>query len=305
MNSVTKFLARITAMQWFVVLTVVTVTLVLALPPDPKALATLHVSSAGYRLALLILLIPYVVIWFFGFFAYGKLRSYVGYLHKSKEDAAFRTILLGMGVLAFGLIIPTAISEVLGSIAAHHTGFKPAATIISNYLTLLVALSVFTLIGSGARQLTLMGKNRPTLQGIRVFAAIFIVIGVLFTHLIMRNWHGNNPYYLNSAWLMLTYIAPYLFAWFMGLLCAYELFLYARSVKAVLYRRGLNQLAYGLGVVIAGDIAVQFVSSALANGKHLTVGLIVLIDYTVLLAILVGLIVMALGTKKLQKIEEV
>ena len=213
--------------------------------------------------------------------------------------------MIGMGVLAFGLVIPTAISLIMGAVVSHHHRFKPSSVIINNYLGLLVALVAFVYINNGSHLLTKLGKNRPRLVGLRLFALLFITLGAIFTSLVV-NYHVKHSqvYYLNTPLLIITFIIPTLFAWFVAILSAYEFGMYAKFIKGSLYRTALRQFSRGIIIVISGSVASEFVDNTFAAKVSNSLGSLLLAEYMLLAIIAVGLIVMALGAKKLKKIEE-
>jgi hypothetical protein len=292
-------------MTWFVILAVIICGLALILPPDPHTLRQLHISSVGYRVAVLVLLVPYGIIWYAAFYTFAKLREYAQTIRGSQDGKAFRNIMIGMGVLAFGLVVPTAISLIMQSIGARHQGFKPATVIVQNYLGLLTALFSFAYINNGTHVLTKLGKKRPSLAGIRIFTLFFIALSVVFTYLVMNYHTKHNVYHLDTPLLIATFVIPGLFAWFLALLSAYEFRLYAKFAKGLLYRQALRQFSYGIVLVIASSVANQFISNTFAEKITHSVGSLLLVDYALLALMAVGLIMMALGTKKLKKIEEV
>jgi hypothetical protein len=280
--------------------------LALGLPPDPSSLHQLHTTRDAYRLAVAFLLIPYIVIWYFGFFAYGRLLKYLPHIVGSKEEAAFRQVTIGMGLLAFGLIVPTILSLVLSYVGVHSHSLKAAMAVISNYIGLLVPVLAFTLVGSGVHKLAVLTKVRPSYNNILSFMAGFCVIGVVYCYLVLHNmFTSGSPYHLSLWPLLITYITPYLYAWFVGLYCVFELRLYAMKSPGKLYRQSLSRFSKGLLVAICGSISIQFIGSALSNNKHLQLAPVLLLDYLLLIVIAVGLALMASGTKSLQRIEEV
>jgi hypothetical protein len=292
-------------MRWFVVLTVIAVGLALGLPPDPQSVKELHTTETAYRLAIAVLLIPYILIWYASFYAYAKLSEYSRPLKRSKDGLGFHKITLGMGLLAFVLVIPTIISLILGIFAAHNPDFKTAATVINNYLGLFPGLLAFVILYNGARALvrTVSGATRK--GDIRWSAPWFLLLSVVFSHLVIENQYRHHSYHLNLWVLIITFIVPFLYAWMVGLLCAYDLRLYADSVKGLLYKRGIRQFANGIAITIVGSIAIQFVNIALTERLKNTLGFVLLIDYLLLAIVLVGLMFMAFGTKKLKRLEEV
>jgi hypothetical protein len=211
-----------------------------------------------------------------------------------------------MGLLAFGLILPTILSIVLTYVGVRDHGLKAPMAVISNYVALLVPVSVFTLVGSGVHKLALITKVRPSYKGILSFMAIFTLIGVIYCYLVLHNlFNSGSPYHLSLWPLLITYITPYLYAWFVGLFCVFELRLHALKSPGKLYRQSLSRFSKGLLVAICGSIFIQFIGSALSNNKHLELAPVLLLDYLLLIVVAVGLALMASGTKGLQRIEEV
>jgi hypothetical protein len=295
---------RLTPLTWFGILSLLTVGLALGLPPDPSAVHQLHTSAVAYRVAIAVLLIPYVFIWYLGFYTFAKLQAYTKPIKNTKDGKAFHTITLGMGVLAFSLVIPTTIALVLNYLAVRHPSFKTASIVIDNYLGLYPGLIAFLLLFNGSRLLLRTVKGSAEQIDLRWHAPWFLLLGVTFSHLVTQNRYLYHPYHLSTELLIITIIVPYLYGWLVGLLCAYQLRLYAKTVEGLLYRQAVQQFANGIAVAIAGSIAIQFVNTTLAKRLNTSLGAILLVDYLLLILVAIGLILMALGTKKLRKIEE-
>ncbi|HSW80557.1 MAG TPA: hypothetical protein VLG47_07310 [Candidatus Saccharimonadales bacterium] len=291
-------------MAWFIILAVIGSLLALGLPPDPHTLQQLNISSMEYRLAILALLIPYGVIWYTAFYAFEKLRLYAHSIKGFDDGKAFQSIMVGMGVLAFGLIVPMITALIMNNIVMHNDAFKPASVIIENYVSLLFELIAFIYINNGTYKLLTLSKNKASLAGMRNFALIIISLSVIFTALVMNYHSQHEVYYLNTPVLIVTFIIPQLFAWFVAILSAYQFRLYAKFANGLLYRKLLSQLSNGIVVAITGAIAIQFVDNTFAAKFKHSLGAILVIDYILLAIIAWGLILMALGAKKLKKIED-
>lgn len=296
---------KLTPLTWFVILALIAIGLALGLPPDPQAVQHLHTSSAAYRLAIAVLLIPYILIWYASFYAFSRLLEYSRPLKNSKDGAAFDKLTWGMGVLAFSLVIPTIISLILSNIATHDRSFQATATITNNYLSLFPGMLAFLLLYNGARALLQTTRNWNQKLDLRWHAPWFLLLGVLFTRLTIQNQYRGNPYHLTMWLLLITFIVPYLYGWLVGLLSAYELHIYAKTVRGSLYRRAIRQFASGITVTIMGSIAIQFINITLAHRIDSSLISVLLIDYGLLIIIAVGLVLMAFGTKKLKKLEEI
>jgi hypothetical protein len=297
---------KLTPITCFLILAIIAIGLALGLSPDPHAVRQLHTSAGAYRLAIAALLIPYVLIWYASFYTFGKLRDYSEPLKGTKDGAAFQKITVAMGVLAFSLVIPTILSLILNNIAAHHESFKAASVIIDNYLGLFPGLLAFLLLYNGARMLRrTASRGRAQKLDLRWHAPWFLLLSVLFSHLTIDNYYRSHPYHLTLWLLIVTFIVPYLYGWVVGLLSAYDLWLYAKAVPGLLYKRAIRLFASGITVVILGSIAIQFVSITITQRLSDSLGAVLLIDYGLLIIVTIGLFLMAFGTKQLQKIEEV
>lgn len=292
-------------MRLFAVLVVITLALALGLSPDPHVLRELHTTSTNYHLAIAALLVPYIVIWYVSFYTFAKLLEYSSPLRSTKDGAAFHKIAIGMGVLAYSLVVPTMLSLILNDIAAYDALFRTAAIIINNYLGLFPGLVSFLLLYNGSRSLLRTARGSTEKLDLRWHLPWFVLLSVMFSHLTIENDYRWHPYHLPLWLLVPTYITPYIYAWSVGLLCTYDLNLYAKTVPGALYRQAIKRFAAGIGVVIGASIAFQFLNVTVAQRIDRSLASVLLVDYMLLVVIASGLILMALGTKKLKRIEEI
>jgi hypothetical protein len=281
------------------------------LPANKVAVHNYHLTSAGYHSLLLAILLPYIGIWFAAFYGSAKLHDYAELIKKTPEGLGFTLIAKGFQWLAWGLPVPALISLWLNSIANAHPGFLPSALIITNYINVVVALVAFHLIGQGTRDLTTLTKSRLNAAEARTILLIFLTLGVAFCFFIFRhlNLHSlgstDNPYYL-PAWILIpTLIIPYLYAWFTGLLAAYEIILYGRHVSGVFYRQALSLLASGMTSVIASLIFVQYLRSIAPRAGHLSLNATLLLINIIFIFMAIGFVLMSFAASKLKRIEEV
>ena len=294
---------RLTPMTWFVILALIAIGLALGLPPDAHAVHQLHTSPTAYRIAVAVLLIPYMLIWYASFYAYAKLQEYSQPLKDTKDGAAFHKISIGMGVLSFSLVVPTIISLTLKSVTMHNPSFGAAATIIDNYIGLFPGMLAFLLLYNGARTLLRTTHGGTRKIDLRWSAPLFFLFAIVFSHLAIANQHRSDAYHLPLWLLITTFIVPYLYGWMLGLLSAYELHWYAKTVKGSLYRLAVKRFGRGIAVTILGSIAVEFINISLAQRINTSLGSVLLVDYGLLAIVALGLILIALGTKKLKRIE--
>jgi hypothetical protein len=301
----------LTAMQYCSLLTVLYALLIFIVPANQTTMQTYHLSPLEYRIILSAVQLPSVLVWFAAFWGYAALYQYAHSLRETAEEAPFRQLAHGAAWLAWSSPIPLIASIALNGIASHWPGFHHTAIIIINYISLIIPLVAFSILADASRNLANTAKLRFSLIGPRLIMLIFLIIGVLYCYLTFRRFNlasltsTHNPYFL-PVWLMVISVTiPYLYAWFVGLLGAYELRMFSKNVQGVLYRRGLGYLVVGMGAVIVSSIALQYISSVQPRIGHLV------FDYRLLLTTVfrviggAGFLALAIGANRLKKIEEI
>lgn len=299
------------ALSSYTLLTILYLLLVIVLPANKAAMQAYHLSALEYHVLLFVVVLPLIAIWFAAFYGYAKLRQYADSISKTAEGANFDRLASGFMWLAWGLPVPSIISLILNSITNAHPGFRATGIIITNYIDLAIPLVAFSLISNGSRGLLDYARVRISTASAKLIILVFVVLGVLYCFLTFRHLdpHSagstNNPFYL-PAWLMvLTIIVPYLYAWFIGLLGANEIMLFAKQSQGVLYRKSLRILAIGIIAVIASSIAVQYVSTVEPRLGHLSLNYLLAITYLIRIVAAMGYVLIAIGAIRLKKIEDV
>jgi len=298
-------------MGYYILLSVIFLLLAAVLPANKQVSQLYHLSSFQYHLLFFLVILPLLLLSFLAIYAYAMLHNYANSIEKTPEGHDFKLLAGGCRWLAWGLLIPAIIEIILDSIANVRPGFHAVAVTVTNYLYLLVPLVAFSLISSGSHGLLSRTKKQLSIANAKSLIMVFVLIGVAYSLLIFRHFMGisigstNNPYYL-PLWLMLiTMVIPYLYAWFIGLLAVYEIILFSRQSRGVLYQQALQQVAYGLVIVIASSIALQYVSSIVPSTGHLVLNTSLGAMYAIRLAAVVGYILIARGAIHMKKIEEV
>lgn len=294
-----------TPMTWYTILLLITSLLAILIPANPTTLHSLHITEEIYRLLIVSLLAPYAVIWFAAFYGYDQLARYSKALMFTGEGRAFQKIAKGLGVLAWGLILQVLLGSILNAITLSHPTFRAGKTIINDYFNLLVALVGFVLIENGTYELVKLVRAHHSHTTMRLLIVLGAIIAALFQREVFLSRSDNNPYYLPVYPLIFTIIIPYVFTWIIGILSVYELNMYAAKVRGLLYKHALQFLANGLSIVILLSVAIQFITAAMVAGPNSPLGTILLIDYVLLGAMAFGFILVAVGAKRLKRIEEV
>ena len=270
-----------------------------------------HLSALEYHVISFAVAIPTLLVWLAAFIGYAKVREYAWSVRKTPEGIYFDELAGGVTWLAWSLPVGTIIPTVLNAIANNHPAFHNASIILSNYLNLILALIAFSVIAGASRGLLGSVKMKLSLSSARFLIMGFLLLGVLYCFFTFRRLDlsslgsADNPYFL-PVWLMvISVIVPYLYAWFMGLLASFELTIFSRQVRGVLYRQPLAMLVGGLLTVIFSLVALQYIASVEPRVGHLV------FNYKLALTLLFrligggGFVLLALGANRLRKIEEV
>lgn len=285
--------------------------LIWLLPSNKAAVHDYQLSDTSYHVLFLLVVLPLIATWFCALHGYERLNGYARAVKGTYEGKDFAKLSKGIAVLAWGSIISAIITLLVNNHANNHPGFLPSAVIIANYLGLLIPLIGFHYISRGSHDLAIRNKLYYKTGAVQAIIFTFMVIGVAYCYVVFGRLDdyslaaNNNPYYLPD-WLMITtFVIPCLYTWFIGLLGAYDLYLYSRYSKGLLYQRGMRLLGVGFTAVIASSTIVQYLRTATPRNGHLSLNLtLTLINITYLLAIS-GYIMIIMGSNRLRKIEEV
>lgn len=285
--------------------------LIFLLPANRPAMEAHNLTPQGYRIIYLTLSLPSLLTWLAAFWAYFKLSVYSLTVKDTPEGIYFSRLATGAGWLAWSLPLATISGLILGGIANKWTGFNAAAVIISNYINLFMPLVALSIIGSASRGLISQAKLKLSDFSSRSIMLLFVLAGVSYSFLTFR-WFDltdihstDNPYYLPLWLTLLSVIIPYLYAWFIGLLAAYEISVYSRRSKGLLYKKALRYLAVGLVIVILSSISLQYLTTAAPRFGNLNfdTGLLALWILRIIRG--GGFVLIILGALRLKKIEEV
>lgn len=287
--------------------------LTILIPPEASTLTKYSLSPTQAKLLGLTVALPYIVIWFTAFYGYIQCSKYAALLGDTKDGIALRRISTGLTYLAVGLPV-SAISSVLFNYAATlNPRLQPINTIFTNYLALTLVMIGFVYINKGASilRMTILKKNTTPIM----FAAvlIFVVFCVVYIYVTLTNPARQFPtaqsaraaYYLPDFLIVTTIIIPYLLAWYWGFRAAYKIHSYQKNVQGIIYQNSLSFLSKGVAAVVVSLIFLRFFVSLSTVFSALTLKVLLLVIYGLLIVIAIGYTLIALGAKKMRKIEEV
>lgn len=296
----------------FMGLLLIYIVLVFSVPVNHLLLKHYNISITALRFIELTYVIPLVLIWSLAFYGYTYVSKYANSISKSKDGVQMTKIGIGIGVLAFGGPLSNIISTVLGAFAQHYIRFVPSSTIIGNYIALIIPLIAFIFIGLGARGLADTVKAYLSYKDMQILAIFLILVGTLFCYLIFHSLPGSlklgvtaKPIYYLPNWLLLfTIVIPYISVWFYGSLAAMHVKTYYDKVRGSIYKSSLKFLASGIGFIVISYIVIECLTTVSSKLITLKISSLLLIIYPLLILISIGYILIAIGAKKLRKIEE-
>lgn len=289
----------------FIVLAIIYASVNLIAAPPRTYLEHYHVTSATMRLLDSTVVLPVIIIWFIGLYGYQKLRAYTTYIGHNKEGEDLVRLTRGIMILAWWLPIATTISALLDLFARQHPSFLPTATIIIDYMSMLFPLVAFWLISRGSRRLSEISGERPSQNSVHIMAILLIAGSILYTCLVVSSRDQLWSIHHLPLWAILTTLAlPYIFTWYLGMMAAFDMRVYSSNVKGILFRRSWSYLAVGIVWIIIMSILLQYVTAVSTKLGDMSLGWALALTYGVLVTLAIGYVFIALGAKKLTKIEE-
>lgn len=285
--------------------------LIFLLPPNRGVMSDHNLTAPEYHILLFLIVLPSVTIWFVAFYGYAKLQEYAEFIKKTPESKGFGQLARGCQWLAWSLPVSAIASITVNGITNISPDFRPVAAILVNYLNLIVPLVGFSFIGMASRNLISRAKTIHNTSLTRLIMLLFVAVGVLYCYIVFSHFDPtslgstDNPYYLPLWLTLITIIVPFLYAWFIGVLAAYEIVAYTRQVNGVLYRQALQLLVGGIVAAIIAFIALQYIASIQPPSGRLSINyrLIANIGFRVIGG--AGFVLIALGAIRLKKIEKV
>ena len=229
------------------------------------------------------------------------------------QGAAFMKLANGIQLIAIYLPIRS-VSKIYLNYLAH---LHPALTMFSNlfitYINIVIPLVAFIMIGVAARKLYFIAKAKFIVPYLYALMLIFCFIGVTFCYaafessktLSPSDWLITIQYNLPIRVQIMTIIIPNLFTWFIGLVAAYDIYLYQTQVKGIFYRKSLKLLSIGLTLEICSSILVQYITIIAASIQRRPTSFMVTILFSVIILTIVAFILIARGVQKLKRLESI
>lgn len=286
----------------------------LLIPPDAESLVRYNISNAAARVLRLSVALPMILIWITIMYGYIRFKDYAKKIEQRPDGHALSRIADGILVFAFLLPVSSLLSNAASFLYHKYPAWTPEIIITRNYISLAVILVMVYLVWTGSKVLisTLKPRQRE-IGNYRLIYVVPVVMSVIFAYLVLFDTAKNNPpssigvaaYYLPDWLLLTTIVIPYALVWLLGVQAAVNIHVYAGRVKGILYKGALGLLAKGLAVSIVSLLLIRYLSSLVTWLSTLTLKPILALLYLLIFVIGVGAVLIAVGARRLQKIEEV
>lgn len=272
-----------------------------------------HLSKNTVEILRISFVIPYLLIWLVGTFAFVRTRHYAVTIKSGQDGKAFLNLSYGIGGMILGFIATSAVGAFKPYVS--RTGMmQEFLVIVANYAFIWLFLVAFVALCVGARQLILqLGPTTPVAKtvifSLPVFAITYIWLDLIFSNPMrdsVQNTQFVPTYYLSDSLIVMTIVLPSLVTWLAAMMSTIFLVSYYKRVKGVLYRQALLSFIIGAVIVVASGIFLEILislgpSRLIGLGYHPLVAAI----YGFFLLILIGFGFLARGARKLIKIETV
>jgi hypothetical protein len=288
--------------------------LVFSTPVDREALERYSMSAVQARLLGLTVVIPVAFIWLLAFYGYAAFRDYSTVIKKASDGKAFKELSTGLAILAVGLPISTIVSSLGRLIVSEHADLIPATTVLNHYVTIALTVFAFWYIHKGATRLQKLTKEEPHGKDWSLLLGTFVALALTYVYLVLTNparnngepsLNGQSIFYLPDWLIVVTIILPYLYIWYMGLVSGFYINHYQKKVGGVIYKQSFRFLALGIIAVILSSILRQYITATSNLLADLRLAPLLVLVYTLLMAIALGFVLIAIGARKLKHIEEV
>lgn len=288
--------------------------LIVVIPSDASVLLKYHVSATNAKLIGLSFALPIIAIWWVSYYGFIQFRQYAHIIKNNKDGSALESIAKGLMYLAIGNPVASIVSQLLTYISTVHKSLIPTAVITINYISLGVVLLAFWFIHRGSSDLlAILKKSSRAVLKEKLILLAFAAFSIFYIYITLNNparqiatsGVAKAAYYLPDWLLVVSIIVPYLFVWFYGISSSYYIHAYRTKISGILYKQALGYLAYGIGTVIIVSMLSRFLVSLTTQLNNLTLKFLLVLVYVLVTFIAFGFILIAVGAKKLKKMEQV
>lgn len=280
-------------------------------PTDPATIAVRHLSKVEARGMALTLAISLIIVWLFAFYGAWRLREYSSSIKQYPDGKGFMSMSTGILLIALYLPIRSVAKIILNYSAFRYPSLTQSTNLVVTYLCIIIPLIAYLFISRAAQGLVAMTKAKISLRMMYLLALAFCLLAVTYCYATFTNankltpsdWLITTDYEISEPIRMLTILVPYLFMWSIGLIAVYEIYIYQKVVKGIVYRQCLRLLCIGLAIEILASICMQYVTAIAASITKIPTPIMLVILYSVLILIAVAFCIIAKGVSRLRRLE--
>jgi len=264
-------------------------------------MALLRLSVAG----------PFLLIWLAGVYALTRFSHYTQLLNSSAETSGFKKITKGLWFLLIVIVVPQFIN-LITSYNPESLEMQKSIVIFRNYFNIALYLAGFIYIYRASRDLMSLQSVKKSKYMWGFLILIFVLSSLYIFSIFSNDYRGISndalikpTYYLSDLLIITTIVIPYILIWILGTMAFVNIFTFSKNVQGIIYKKSFASVAYGLGSIIFLSICLQFLSQLSAYFGRAGLGIILLIVYSVLIAIAIAYLFIAKGARALTDIEEI
>ena len=265
------------------------------------------VSPTVFVLVQFSVVLPVLAIWLTAAYGAIKFKSYSRMIESSPDGRALNLITTGLILLVIGLISQT----ILGVFPRYSVGqpWLPFFVFMRNHVPLVLSIISLIYIAIGSYKLVKLVKASTTYRRnlvlvLAAYVAAAAWMGQFFYTHLSHTVNGGVPNFAMSGHMpFYTMAIPYLLVWGLGAISVLNIATYISNVKGAIYRSALRYLASGLMTVITFAIALQMLTFANSAVLKLSFGAIVALVYLILIVYALGFVLLAMGARRLVRIE--
>jgi hypothetical protein len=256
--------------------------------------------------------LPLLIIWLLAIYGALHLKRYAQTIEKGFDGQSLHKMSIGLFVLALGMI-SSSLFGTIRSLNIYNPEIVVIMTILTNYLNVITPLIAYFLIFQSSSKLLHNINAKAVSQVHKLLALLPLgILAALYIWLTLSNPNRQTPvssdtaasFYLSDPLIFLTIIIPVVIAWGLGILSVLNIYSYMKNVQGIIYKQSLKYMAFGIvGVVGASILTQALLALGATRLMGVSLGWLLCIVYVLLAAIALGYVLIALGSKKLSKIE--
>ena len=297
----------------FFIFSITYIGLTFGISPDAAAQAKYNLDNTEIQILRLTLVLPIILIWALAFYGYAKFRDYALTVKDSKEGEGWLNLVRGLLGLALWLPLTSIIGSIGSYIYHKNPGLTETVIITMNYINLIIVLAAFVFLYKGARRLVGSVKTPAPATLAAESMVLLAALSGLFAYLTLSSPNKTVPvdevtpaaYYLPDWLLVTTIVIPYIIVFYLGFKVVQHIHSYRKKVQGSIYKEALRYLGAGIGVAVISLMSLRYLTSVTSVFNDSALRTVLLLLYLLIFLIAAGYILIALGAKRLQKLEEV